>query len=237
MRRRAGRAGRSFATSCIGWSDRLSESSRASGLERFLNLFTVVRSGEARTALLLGANVFLILMAYYILKTVREALILGEGTAELKSYLSAGQVVVLAFVVPVLRTPRVQVSADDVDQHRDGLLRRLSGDLLPAGPGRGGARADLLRVDRRLQSDGRRAVLVVCQRRLHQRRRRAPARDRGSGRVAGCGGGRACGRSSDRAVRRQPVDAAWWRRARPPVTADQLYRPRSSAPADRWPCA
>jgi AAA family ATP:ADP antiporter len=34
------------------------------------------------------------------LKTVREALILGEGTAELKSYLSAGQVVVLAFVVP-----------------------------------------------------------------------------------------------------------------------------------------
>ena len=41
-------------------------------------------------------NVFLILMAYYILKTVREALILGEGTAELKSYLSAGQVAVLA---------------------------------------------------------------------------------------------------------------------------------------------
>ena len=60
-----------------------------------------VRPGEARTALLLGANVFLILMAYYILKTVREALILAEGTAELKSYLSAGQVVVLAFVVPL----------------------------------------------------------------------------------------------------------------------------------------
>jgi AAA family ATP:ADP antiporter len=73
---------------------------RASGLERFLNVFTVVRPGEARTALLLALNVFLILMAYYILKTVREALILGEGTAELKSYLSAGQVVVLAFVVP-----------------------------------------------------------------------------------------------------------------------------------------
>ncbi len=43
---------------------------------------------------------FLILLAYYVLKTVREALILGEGTAELKSYLSAGQVVLLAFVVP-----------------------------------------------------------------------------------------------------------------------------------------
>ena len=71
-----------------------------SGLERVLNLFTVVRAGEARTALLLALNVFLILTAYYILKTVREALILGEGTAELKSYLSAGQVIVLTFAVP-----------------------------------------------------------------------------------------------------------------------------------------
>ena len=40
-------------------------------------------------------------MAYYILKPVREALILGEGSAELKTYMSAGQVVVLAFVVPL----------------------------------------------------------------------------------------------------------------------------------------
>jgi AAA family ATP:ADP antiporter len=71
-----------------------------SGVERFLNLFTEVRAGEARTALLLALNVFLILMSYYILKTVREALVLGEGSAELKSYLSAFQVLVLAFVVP-----------------------------------------------------------------------------------------------------------------------------------------
>ena len=90
----------------------MTESTRASALDRFLNLLTVVRPGESRTALLLGANVFLILMAYYILKTVREALILGEGTAELKSYLSAGQVVVLAMVVPlygrlVSRFPRM----------------------------------------------------------------------------------------------------------------------------------
>ena len=51
-------------------------------------------------------------MACYTLKTVREALILSEGTAELKSYLAAGQVVVLAFVVPfygrlVARYPRI----------------------------------------------------------------------------------------------------------------------------------
>src|SRR5215203_6703420 len=81
---------------------------------RVLNLLTVVRPGEAKTALLLALNVFLILMAYYILKTVREALILGEGTAELKSYLSAGQVMVLALLVPlygrlVSRFPRMKL--------------------------------------------------------------------------------------------------------------------------------
>ena len=37
----------------------------------------------------------------YVLKPVREALILGEGSAELKTYMSAGQVIVLAFVVPL----------------------------------------------------------------------------------------------------------------------------------------
>src|SRR5436190_14289563 len=111
---RASRAGRSSATYCTGWSDSMTEPSRTTSLDRFLNLLTVVRPGEARTALLLGLNVFLILMAYYILKTVREALILGEGTAELKSYLSAGQVVVLAFVVPIYgrlvsRFPRMKL--------------------------------------------------------------------------------------------------------------------------------
>jgi AAA family ATP:ADP antiporter len=79
----------------------MSEPSRAKGAEKFLNLFTEVRPGESTTALLLALNVFLILMAYYVLKPVREALILGEGSAELKSYLSAGQVALLAFVVPL----------------------------------------------------------------------------------------------------------------------------------------
>jgi ATP:ADP antiporter, AAA family len=92
----------------------MTEPSGHTRLERALNLFTIVRPGEARTALLLALNVFLLLTAYYILKTVREALILGEGTAELKSYLSAGQVVVLAFLVPcygrlVARYPRMRL--------------------------------------------------------------------------------------------------------------------------------
>src|SRR5687767_13508665 len=68
--------------------------------ERWLSAFTEVRAGEGPTALTLAATVFLILMAYYVLKPVREALILGEGSAELKSYLSAFQVVLLMVAVP-----------------------------------------------------------------------------------------------------------------------------------------
>jgi AAA family ATP:ADP antiporter len=74
--------------------------STRSGLERFLGLFTDVHAGEGTTALLLSLNIFLILMAYYVLKPVREALILGEGSAELKTYMSAAQVAMLAIVVP-----------------------------------------------------------------------------------------------------------------------------------------
>lgn len=66
-----------------------------------LGVFADVHGGEGVTSLLLSLNIFLILMAYYVLKPVREALILGEGSAELKSYMSAGQVVLLAFVVPL----------------------------------------------------------------------------------------------------------------------------------------
>ena len=69
-------------------------------LDRFLRAFADVHAGEGRTAVLLALNVFLILMGYYVLKVVREALILGQGSAELKAYMSAGQVVVLAVAVP-----------------------------------------------------------------------------------------------------------------------------------------
>jgi AAA family ATP:ADP antiporter len=83
-------------------------------LDRLLGAFAEVRSGEGLSATLLAANVFLILMAYYVLKPVREALILGEGSAELKSYLSAVQVVLLAFAVPaygrlVAQLPRMRL--------------------------------------------------------------------------------------------------------------------------------
>jgi AAA family ATP:ADP antiporter len=75
---------------------------RLSPVERVLNLFTEVRRGEAASALLLALNIFLILTAYYILKPVREALILsGDGGAEIKSYVAAGQTLLLLGAVPL----------------------------------------------------------------------------------------------------------------------------------------
>jgi len=69
-------------------------------LERILSPFADVRSGEGRGAVLLALNAFLLLAAYYIVKPVREALILTGGGAEVKSYSSAGQALLLLFLIP-----------------------------------------------------------------------------------------------------------------------------------------
>lgn len=69
-------------------------------LERFLSLFTRVKPGEGFAVIVLAANVFLLLGCYYILKTVREPLILAEGSAELKAYAAAAQAALLFFVIP-----------------------------------------------------------------------------------------------------------------------------------------
>src|SRR3954453_12948033 len=69
-------------------------------LERVLRLFTDVRPGEAGTALLLTLNIFLLLSCYYIIKPLREALILSGEGAEVKSYAAAGQAILLLGLVP-----------------------------------------------------------------------------------------------------------------------------------------
>src|SRR4051794_28070587 len=46
-------------------------------LERALGIVTDVKAGEGPTALFLTLNVFLLLTAYYVLKPVREGLILS----------------------------------------------------------------------------------------------------------------------------------------------------------------
>ena len=67
--------------------------------ERFLGLFTVVRPGEAPKALLLGLDIYLLLLAYYLIKPVRNALLLAGNDAKVQSYLGAAQAILFIFVV------------------------------------------------------------------------------------------------------------------------------------------
>jgi AAA family ATP:ADP antiporter len=69
-------------------------------LERLLSPIAEVRSGEAVGALLMTFMMFLVLGGYYLLKTAREIFILTEGGAEVKSYSSAGQALLLLLIVP-----------------------------------------------------------------------------------------------------------------------------------------
>jgi AAA family ATP:ADP antiporter len=78
-----------------------SERHGGSWLERLLGLFTDVRRGEAGTALVMTANVFLVMTAYSFIKPVREGLILAmKSGAEYKSYMSGAIAIALLFAVP-----------------------------------------------------------------------------------------------------------------------------------------
>ncbi len=97
---------------------------RARGpLDRALAVFAEVHDGEAATALLLALNVFLLLTAYYVVKPVREALILASNGAEVKSYAAAGQAVLLLGLVPLYGA-----LADRLPRRR--LLNTVSGIFL-----------------------------------------------------------------------------------------------------------
>src|SRR5262245_8454854 len=70
-------------------------------LDQVLSLFADVRAGEGVTAVLMMANIFLLLICYSVIKTVREPLILLGGGAEVRSYTAAGQAVALMGFVPL----------------------------------------------------------------------------------------------------------------------------------------
>jgi AAA family ATP:ADP antiporter len=80
-------------------------------LDRVLGIFTEVRASEGVTALLLMLNIFLLLAAYYLLKTIREPLILNvPGGAEVKSYSAAAIAGLLIVLVPLYSAVAARVS-------------------------------------------------------------------------------------------------------------------------------
>ena len=68
--------------------------------ERLLSPIADVHRDEVVSAVLMTLVMFLILASYYLLKTAREIFILSEGGAEVKSYSSAGQAILLLILVP-----------------------------------------------------------------------------------------------------------------------------------------
>ena len=79
----------------------LDDQPRLSRIERWLCLCTTVRAGEGTSTLLFFAYAFLLLVCYYVLKTIREPLLLTDGSAELKSYAYGAIAAVLFVLVPL----------------------------------------------------------------------------------------------------------------------------------------
>lgn len=94
--------------------------SRLSPFERLLTLFTSVRPGEGAAVFHLGISGFVLMFAYYLLKPVRESLILADGSAELAAYAVGMVAVALVFLVPLYK----QVFAGLVDPGRKSRVLR-----------------------------------------------------------------------------------------------------------------
>ncbi|WP_286977590.1 ATP translocase [Pseudomonas sp.] len=69
--------------------------------ERTLNLFTRVRAGEGRTVAVFALYAGLIIISYYIFKTLREPLVIASASADAKAYSTALAALVLLLFMPV----------------------------------------------------------------------------------------------------------------------------------------
>lgn len=72
-----------------------------SRFERLLSLFTRVQPGEGRCVAILSLQACVLMMAWYVIRPVREALILSEGGAEFRSYAVAAQALLLIAIIPI----------------------------------------------------------------------------------------------------------------------------------------
>jgi ATP:ADP antiporter, AAA family len=99
----------------VAANDNPSQASEPAWLSRALRPITEVHPGEAVTALLLTVNVFCLLSSYYVLKPLREDLILAMASgAEYKAYMSGAIALLLFGLVPaygklVDRLPRIKL--------------------------------------------------------------------------------------------------------------------------------
>src|SRR5688572_223089 len=69
--------------------------------ERLLGSCSQIEAGEGRSLLLFFAYAFLVLVALYVVRTLREPLLLVDATAEVKTYASAAAALALLVLVPL----------------------------------------------------------------------------------------------------------------------------------------
>ena len=68
--------------------------------ERFLNRYYRLGPGEGRSVAVFFSYALLMMLSYYILKTIREPLLLASSAAEMKSYAYAITALLLLIIIP-----------------------------------------------------------------------------------------------------------------------------------------
>jgi AAA family ATP:ADP antiporter len=90
--------------------------------ERLLNVISVVKPEEGKSCLILTANACVIMAAYYLLKVIREPLILAYGGAEYKSYATAFQAGLLTFILPLFSVLYHRLAASE---NRSSIINKV----------------------------------------------------------------------------------------------------------------
>jgi AAA family ATP:ADP antiporter len=72
-----------------------------SPLEKLFALTCDIKPAEGRVVLLLFSTIYLFMLTSYLLKPIRETLILASGGAEVRSYAIAAQALILVFILPL----------------------------------------------------------------------------------------------------------------------------------------
>ena len=106
-------------------------------IERFVG--SDVHDGEWHLVLLFFANLFLLLTAYYILKVIREPLILMSGGAVSRSYARGMQAGLLVLAIPLYSYARQSHRAGAAGQLDHGRVRGVPGGVLRARDARASA--------------------------------------------------------------------------------------------------
>ena len=141
--------------------------------ERFLGWIATLRPGEGRSVVLFFAYAFLLLVCYYVLKTVREPLLLEGGSAALKSYATAVVALVLLVFVPLYGVVFRRATKNRHRLRDYAFLRCESRCFLCGLPSGRRYRLHLLRLGWRLRGHHRRAILGPRGRHFFSRQRPA----------------------------------------------------------------